>query len=183
MIKTKKPKSTKKSKNVNDIARKRAERYIERMELYVPQAPEIPDELQQYTADGKYFIAPCATDLTDEELGCAISYMNSLAEFVESQLAFLEVELKAVEVERNQILDSLMGHLRTDRGTKVTLEKAKIRNNPELVRYNRVLSRLEGQHALLSRFLSVYDRKCQALSRELTRRGNTTARWERTDRY
>ncbi len=164
-------------------ARVKAENKLTGMGLYIPRCPKPPEELDEWIdEEGMFNPPPSATEFDDEELGVAMSYTNALAEFVDVQLGLIEVEYRAAFGAKKRLEEKLLGDIPQDRNIKMTIAKSKVLQNPELRKLTKIVTELEGQKELLERFLKAYDRRCQALSRELTRRSGTTARWEKSDR-
>lgn len=175
--------STKKKEvDVAEAARRKAERYITRMGCYIPQVMSVPEELSDWVSDEGLYIPPSsATEYDDEQLGCALSYQYALLEYLEAQAGLLEVELAAAIVEQDRMSNALLGGITSGRDTRVSIEKAKARRDPELAKLNAQVSKLTAQRLLFAFLIKAYDSRGFALSRELTRRGTTTARWERND--
>ena len=167
------------NRNYHTVERDKAETFLVKNGCYIPRSPDIPDELEEWVDKNKDFVPPAsATDFDDLQLGCAYSYMNSLAEFVESQLGLFQVELSAAKYKTESIENKLLVVMENNNGS-VTLKKAQVKSDKEYMFWKKTVNRLTSRVNLMEKFLNVYDRKCKALSRELTRRGITTERWER----
>lgn len=114
------------------------------------------------------------TTLSSEQLGEKFTVLTAWADYAASTLAVAQIEERAVqrklELLENTLLVTKLGS--ATKSERVTLVKAQIATDPEVVRLSQEHEEKYAYRKLVEVMLNNYERDIALVSRELTRRSN-----------
>lgn len=114
------------------------------------------------------------TTLSSEQLGEKFTVLTAWADYAAAQLAVAQIEERAVqrklEFLENTLLVTKLGS--ATKSERVTLVKAQIATDPELVSLTQEHEEKYAYRKLVEMMLGNYERDIALISRELTRRSN-----------
>jgi hypothetical protein len=110
-------------------------------------------------------------DTQDHELGNLHSYFTSLACYAETITAQADNDVIVAEAELEHIKAKL--YLMGAGNETVQEAKSRVQTHPDFIRWNRRYLVRASVYKLSKSKLEVYNKKCQCISREITRRSNS----------
>lgn len=110
-------------------------------------------------------------DVPDHELGNLHSYFTSLACYAETVTARADNDLIIAEAELEHIKAKL--YLMGAGNETVQEAKSRVQVHPDFIRFNRIFLLTQSVYKLSKSKLEAYNKKCQCISREITRRSNS----------
>jgi len=119
----------------------------------------------------EYDFPASIVDTPDHELGNLHSYFTSLACYAETVTARADNDLIIAEAELEHVKAKL--YLMSAGNETVQEAKSRVQIHPEFQRFNRMFLITQSVYKLSKSKLEAYNKKCQCISREITRRSNS----------
>jgi hypothetical protein len=119
----------------------------------------------------KYDFPSSIVDTQDHELGNLHSYFTSLACYAETITARADNDLIVAEAELEHVKAKL--YLMSAGNETVQEAKSRVQIHPDFIKCNRIFLVTQSVYKLSKSKLEAYNKKCQCISREITRRSNS----------